>query len=84
MYAWITFILVFLKLALQKVFYKNCLSIIYKPRKVRHRGNEWGVDTWISLKRGKSIDFMGELESAHGGEWEDQVGRGGRDESVGR
>lgn len=74
----------FLKLALQNVFYKNCLSIIYKPRKVRHRGSESGVDTWISLKRKKSIDFRGELESAHGGEWEDQVERGGGDESVGR
>lgn len=35
------------------------------------------MDTWISLKRKKGIDFMGELESAHGGEWKDQVGRGG-------
>lgn len=38
------------------------------------------MDTWISLKRKKGIDFMGELESAHGGEWKDQVGRGGGDE----
>lgn len=84
MYAWITAISVFLKFALTKVFYKNCLSIIYKSRKVRNRGSGWGVGTWISLEGRNSIDFLGGLEPGHGGEWKDQVVRGGGDDTLGR